>query len=55
MCYWCGSGHALHVIKMNYLGTYLLRNADVTEEEMGDLEIYYVAGWGWPLCVLILC
>lgn len=23
------------------------------EEEMGDLEIYYVAGWGWPLCVLI--
>lgn len=25
------------------------------EEEMGDLEIYYVAGWGWPLCVLILC
>jgi hypothetical protein len=20
------------------------------EEEMGDLEIYYVVGWGWPLC-----
>jgi hypothetical protein len=22
---------------------------------MGELEIYYVVSWGWPLCVLILC